>query len=153
MGKIKGSEVVDYSLQETFEGFMKVTKKEFRRFDDKNPVGSKFERVVKQNQSNTLKMMTKVSAYEKDKLYESESVLNEDVYISRYTFEDIGDEMTRITLEEIQKPKNFMSKVGVALSGLTGGSKVKTKLKNTGILIVEEIERKKKNINKNNKRK
>lgn len=151
MGTIKGSEIFNYSIEDTFDGFMKVTKREFRKFNDKNPVGSKFDKVVKQNSKMTLKMVTEVTAFEVNKLYEVKSTLGEDIYISRFTFKDAGDNMTKVTLEEIQNPKNIMSKIGVVISGFSGGSKVKNKLNNMSSLVEEEVQRKLNNLSKNKK--
>lgn len=153
MSKIKATKTFDYSVEEVFNGFIKITKREFPKFNEKNPVGIKQSRVIKDNGSTQIKMNMEITKFEKNKVYEITSKIHSDIYISRYTFIKIDEEKSKVMLEEEQHTKNFISKVGVMLQSFSGASKTKQKIARMEIGVKEEIELLRSKMLKNAKKK
>lgn len=152
MSKFKATKTFDYSVEEVFKGFMKITKREFPKFNEKNPVGIKQSRVVKENGNTQIKMEMEITKFEKDSVYEITSKVHSDIYVSRYTFIKIDEEKSEVTLEEEQYAKSFMSKVGVMIQGFSGSSKTKQKLVRMATGVTEEVELVRKRMIKNTKK-
>ena len=140
MSKFKANKNFNYPIEEVFRGFIKITKREFRKFNDKNPIGTKQSKVVKDNGSTKIKMIMEVTNFETNNIYEITSKVYNDVYISRYTFKKINEEETRVTLEEEQHAKNFIAKVAVIFQSLLGASRTKKKINRMANGVTEEIE-------------
>lgn len=140
MSKFTAKKVVLEPIEDVFKGFIKVNKREFPKFPDKNPLGAKCTKLVKAQGSQNLKMVMKVTGYELESLYQVSGELGEDLYITTYKFIAEAEDRTRIELIEEQKLKAFSSKVGMLLGSLTAGSKTKQKLARVVDGIDEEIE-------------
>lgn len=140
MSKFTASKVVLEPIEDVFKGFIKVNKREFPKFPDKNPLGSKCTKMIKQSANQTLKMVMKVTDYELDSLYQVSGELGKDLYISTYKFIAEAEDRTRIELVEEQKLNNIGSKIGMLLGTFSAGSKTKKKLERVAEGIEEEIE-------------
>lgn len=152
MSKFKAIKNFKYPLDEVFRAFIKTTKKEMPRFNDKDAVGIKHSKVIKEKGAVKVKMIMEVTKFEKNKVYEVTSKIHEDIYISRYTFTEGENETTKVMLEEEQKPKNFIAKMGVILQSFTGRSKTKEKITRMEMGVTEEIEAIRSRIEKNAKK-
>lgn len=152
MSKFKASKNFNYPIEEVFRGFIKITKREFPKFNDKNPIGIKHSKIVKDNGSAKIKMIMEITKFEKNNVYEITSRIQNDVYISRYTFEKINEEESRVILEEEQHAKNFMAKIAVILQRFIGISKIKQKINKMAVGVTEEIELVRARLEKNAKK-
>lgn len=152
MSKFKASKNFNYPIEEVFRGFIKITKREFPKFNDKNPIGIKYSKVVKDNGSAKIKMIMEITKFEKNNVYEITSMIHSDVYISRYTFEKINEEQTKVILEEEQHAKNFMAKVAVILQSFIGINRTKKKINRMAVGVKAEIELLRRRLEKNAKK-
>ncbi len=87
-------------------------------------------------------MVTKITAFEKNKVYEVTSTVDKDTYISRYEFKKINDNKTEITLIERQDT-SLISKIYITFKSFTAKKKLKTKLEKIKSGIEEEASRRK----------
>lgn len=140
MSKFKVTKSFNYPVEDVFRGFLKITKREFPKFNEKNPIGIKHSRIVKDDGSVKLAMVMEVTKFEKNSVYETTSKIHNDSYISRYTFVKVNEETTKIVLEEEQYAKNFVSKIALVFQGLSGKSKTKEKINRMASGVTEEIE-------------
>lgn len=140
MSKFKATKSFEYPIDEVFRGFLKITKREFPKFNENNPLGLKHKKVVKNNGSTKIELVMEVTNFEKNKVYEITSRVYKDVYISRYTFNSLNENSTSVTLEEEQYAKNFVSKIALVVQGFSGGSKTRSKINRMATGVNEEIE-------------
>ena len=61
---------LDYPLEKVFKVFIKTAKKDFPKFNEKNPLGAKANKKIKSGSQRTVNIRVEVTAYEKDKLYQ-----------------------------------------------------------------------------------
>ncbi|MBU3134733.1 DUF3284 domain-containing protein [Clostridium gasigenes] len=152
MSKFKETKSFDYPIEDVFKGFIKITKREFPKFNEKNPIGIKHSRVVKDNGNRKLKMLMEITKFEKNKVYEITSKINNDRYISRYTFNKVNEDETTVMLQEEQHVKDFMSKIVVIIQSFLGTNKIKKKIARMSTGVTEEIELMKSKMEKNAKK-
>ncbi|MGL5087354.1 MAG: DUF3284 domain-containing protein [Clostridium sp.] len=152
MSKFKVTKSFEYPIDEVFRGFLKITKREFPKFNENNPLGFKHKKVVKNNGNTKIELIMEVTKFEKESVYEITSKVYNDIYISRYTFNAIDDESSSVILEEEQYAKNFVSKIALIIQGITGGSKSQQKINRMATGITEEIEIIRRKIEKNSKK-
>ena len=86
MTSYKNEAIIDYPVEDVFKLFKKTAKRDFPRFNEKNPIGSKVERQVGSYSVKEGKMLVEITGYEEHKLYEITSRYNRTTYISRYEF-------------------------------------------------------------------
>ncbi|MBU5454418.1 SRPBCC family protein [Caproiciproducens sp. MSJ-32] len=132
--------LIDYPIEKVFKVFIDINKREMPRFNKKNPTETSYSKVIKQVGKTKIEMITKVTGYEKDNLYEVTSTVDGDTYISRYEFKKINDDKTEITLTERQNT-GLISKIYIMFKGITAKNKLKRKLEKIKEGIEREISR------------
>lgn len=95
--------ILDYSVKDLFGIFIKVAKRDFPNFKEKTAVGTKVEKKVGAYSGKTATMTVEITDFEKDKVYEITSTSpNGQVYTSRYEFEELEENKTKISLSETE---------------------------------------------------
>lgn len=95
--------ILDYSAKDLFGIFIKVAKRDFPGFNEKTAVGTVVEKNVGAYSGKTAKMTVEITGFEKNKLYEITSLSpTGQVYISKYEFEELEENKTRISLSETE---------------------------------------------------
>lgn len=152
MSKFIARKVVMESIEDVFRAFMVVNKREFPKFSEKNPLGSKCSKVIKSSGKQSIKMIMEVTEYEFESVYQVTGKLGEDRYISTYKF--IAEELdkTRIELIEEQHVTSFGSKIGLLIGGLSGNKKANAKLSRVVEGVEEEIASYKRKMERNKKK-
>lgn len=141
MSKYNTKVIVNYPLERVFKVFIDLNKREIPKFNDKNPVGCSNKRTLKYVAKQKIEMVTTVTGYEKNKLYEVTNSINEDKYISKYNFIGIDDNSTEINLSEIQDIKHFSSMLTVLIQKIGAKKKLKNKINNLKEILEKELER------------
>lgn len=142
MTSYKSNIEIDYPIEKVFKIFIDINKRELPRFNKKNPTETSYSRVIKQVGNTKIEMVTKITAFEKNKVYEVTSTVDKDTYISRYEFKKINDNKTEITLIERQDT-SLISKIYITFKSFTAKKKLKTKLEKIKSGIEEEASRRK----------
>lgn len=142
---------VNYPIERVFKVFIDLNKREIPKFNDKNPVGCSNKRTIKYVAKQKIEMLTTVTGYEKNKLYEVTNSIDKDKYISKYTFSEIDSNSTEISLSEVQDIKSISSKLTVLIQKIGAKKKMKEKINNLKEILEKELERRdKRTVNKEN---
>ena len=133
--------IVNYPIERVFKVFIDLNKREIPKFNDKNPVGCSNKKTLKYVAKQKIEMVTTVTGYEKNKLYEVTNSIDADKYISKFTFNEIDDNSTEISLSEIQDVKRFTSQITLLIEKITAKKKLKNKINNLKEILEKELER------------
>ena len=147
MGQYNINITINYPLERVFKVFIDLNKREIPKFNDKNPVGCSNKRTIKYIAKQKIEMITTVTGYEKNKLYEVTNSINEDNYISKYLFNKIDDNSTEIQLNEIQDMHGFTSSLTLLFQKISAKKKLKEKANNLKEVLEKELERRDGKIN------
>jgi Domain of unknown function (DUF3284) len=132
---------IDYPVEKIFNAFMDLNRREMPRFNKKNPTETEYSKIIRQVGKQQIRMLTRITAYEKNNLYEVTNSLQGDTYISRYEFKELNNGKTQVILTEKQDT-GFLSKIFILFKSFYGRRKLKKKLESIKSLIEEEIARK-----------
>lgn len=141
MGQYNINITINYPLERVFKVFIDLNKREIPKFNDKNPIGCSNKRTIKYVAKQKIEMITTVTGYEKDKLYEVTNSINEDNYISKYLFNKIDDNSTEIQLNEIQDMHGLTSSLTLLFQKISAKKKLKEKANNMKVVLEKELER------------
>ena len=147
MGQYNINVTINYPLARVFKVFIDLNKREIPKFNDKDPVGCSNKRTIKYVAKQKIEMITTVTGYEKNKLYEVTNSINEDNYISKYLFNKIDDNSTEIQLNEIQDMHGFTSSLTLLFQKFSAKKKLKEKANNLKEVLEKELERRDGKIN------
>ncbi len=147
MGQYNINVTINYPLARVFKVFIDLNKREIPKFNDKDPVGCSNKRTIKYVAKQKIEMITTVTGYEKNKLYEVTNSINEDNYISKYLFNKIDDNSTEIQLNEIQDMHGFTSSLTLLFQKISAKKKLKEKANNLKEVLEKELERRDGKIN------
>lgn len=131
MSKFTVSTIIAYPIEEVFNSFIKLAKEPFNKFNEENPIGAKSKKLVRRTKGGDFYMEIDVTDYIKNEAYETRTMFLSSKYTSRYEFEDLGDDCTKIILTESQNLYGIMNKIGFIFQSLTAKKKIKKKLDNT----------------------
>lgn len=103
MAVYKNEVIISYPVEEIFRIFKKTAKRDFTKFNDKNPIGTSVTREVGVYGGKKTSMTVTITGYVTNELYEVTSVKNIITYKSRYEFERIDENTTKLKLIEENK--------------------------------------------------
>lgn len=138
----KKSVVINHSLEKVFKSFIDLNKIEMPKFNKKNPTDTEYKRIIKQVGSKKVEMITKITKYEKDKIYEVTNIVDKDVYVSTFNFEKIDDNSCKLTLIEEQYIGKLAKILITIFKSISSKRKLKKKLEKISLMIDEDIKRK-----------
>lgn len=145
MDGYKKSIIINHSIEKVFKSFIDLNKKEMPKFNKKIPTETEYKRIIKQVGSKKVEMLTKITKYEKNKIYEVTNIMDKDVYKSTFEFESINENSCKITLVESQYI-GVIAKILIKIfKGISSRVKLKKKLDKIKVAIEEDINRKYKN--------
>ncbi|MBE6049981.1 MAG: DUF3284 domain-containing protein [Clostridium sp.] len=135
------SAVINYPVEKVFNVFIRAAKKDFPKFNADNPVGLKISKKVGYYSSQSATLEVEIVGYKKNELYAITSTSSDRIYYSTYKFEVVGENNTRITLEESDKSKGFVSYLNVIIQTLVFKGRVKRRFTYFIENLQREIER------------
>jgi uncharacterized membrane protein len=133
--------VINKPIEKVFKVFIDLNKKQMPKFNDKNPTEVSYKKVIKNVGKQKIEMVTSITGYEKNKLYEVTNTINSDKYVSKYIFNKIDSDSTEIVLNEKQEMYAFSSAVALFFQKITAKKKLKAKMEGIKEALEEEIER------------
>ncbi|WP_024613589.1 DUF3284 domain-containing protein [Clostridium sp. Ade.TY] len=131
---------LDYPLEKVFKVFIKAAKKEFPKFNEKNPLGATISKKIKSGSSRTIDIRVEVTAYEKDKLYQITSVRDKLMCVSTYSFEKSGDDKTLFSLEENDNTTGMFAGINTFLQNILFRKRITDKFNQLVAGLQNEIE-------------
>ncbi|MEG1482123.1 DUF3284 domain-containing protein [Clostridium sp.] len=96
----KNSAELDYPVEEVFKVFMRSAKKDFPKFNEKNPIGTSVTKKGGAYAGKSVDMNVEITDYKENELYQITSVRNKLAFVSTYKFERIDDNKCIFGLEE-----------------------------------------------------
>lgn len=147
------SAIINYPVEKVFNVFIRSAKKDFPKFNEKNPVGCKVVKNVGSYSSKTAKLEVEITAFQKNELYEISSSSPNSVYTSKYTFDKINENSTRITLVEDDRSKGFVPWFNVLIQTFAFKGRVKKRFSYFIEGLIREIESFDEKLAKNSKSK
>lgn len=99
----RNSTVVDYPVEEVFKAFIRSAKRDFPKFNEKNPIGCSVTKQVGTYSAKTGTLNIEITDYKLNELYQITSVRDKMMYISTYQFERVDENSTQIILEETEE--------------------------------------------------
>lgn len=119
------SAVINYPVEKVFNVFIRTAKKDFPKFNESNPVGCKVIKRVGTYSSQSANLEVEITDFKKNELYEIKSSSPSSIYTSRYSFESVNEDSTRLTLIEDDVTKGFVSWFNVLIQNLVFKGRVK----------------------------
>lgn len=125
MAKYKNEAIIDYPVSEIFRVFKKTAKRDFPKFDEKNPIGTMVERKVGAYSVRSGKMVVEITDYKINEAYEITSTHSGVIYKSRYEFYPIDENRTKIILIEENHSSGYFNSFNVFIAGIFFRGRVK----------------------------
>lgn len=147
MADFRNETIVEYPIKKVFNVILEVAKRDFDNFDEKNAIGTSTEKTVGNYATKTSKMKVEITNYKRNEIYEVTSSQDDKVFISRYTFEKIDSNNTKIILEEYENSNGFIGGLNSFLVGFLYKKRVNRRFTYLIKGLVNEIE---KNSSQNN---
>lgn len=147
MSIYKGNITINYPIEKVFKVFIDLNKQQMPKFNDKNPTEVSYKKVVKTVGKQKIEMLTTITGFEKDNLYEVTNIINNDKYVSKYEFKEIDSNSTEISLSESQEIYAFSSSLTLLFEKITAKKKMKNKLEGIREALELEIKRRYKESN------
>lgn len=135
------SAVINYPVEKVFNIFIKSAKRDFPKFNENNPVGSKISKKVGAYSTQSATLEVEITGYKKNELYAITSTSSDRIYYSTYKFEVVDENKTRITLEESDKSIGFVSYLNVIIQTFVFKGRVKRRFTYFIESLQREIER------------
>lgn len=131
---MKASAKLNYKVEEVFKMFVKAAKRDFKDFNEKNPVGCK---IVKKIYSGSMPMecTVEITDYEENSKYEITTTRSKVSCKSKYTFKQKEDGTTIIKFEEDQGVEGFFSMSTLWLQRIMAMRRFKKRFNN----LIEEL--------------
>ena len=101
------SVILNYPVNEVFTVFIRVAKRDFPKFNENNAIGCKVIKNVGAYSVKSAKLEVEITDFKKDEIYQITSKGSSVIYISRYKFEELSEDSTRLTLFEEDKKVGF----------------------------------------------
>lgn len=119
------SAVINYPVEKVFNVFIRSAKHDFPKFDENNPIGCKVVKEVGSYSNKSGKLEVEIIGYKKNELYEIRSTSAKREYVSKYTFDKVSEDSTRITLAEEDRSSGFVVGVNAKLQSFLFKKRVK----------------------------
>lgn len=139
MSKFIVSTKINYPVGEVFNSFVNISKKDFKKFNLDNPIGSKYKRMVKKNKYETIYMENEITDYKLGSIYEVTGRVSNSEYVSKFEFKAINDNITEIKLTESQKLNGIFNKLTFLFQLVTVKRKLQKKINNINKVLDENI--------------
>ncbi len=105
---MKASGKINYPVEEVFNVFIKAAKREFKDFDEENPIGSKIVKNITSAGPKPMECTVEITDYIENKKYEITTSNKLSSCVSTYTFTQKKEGYTVVSFEESQSGKGMM---------------------------------------------
>jgi hypothetical protein len=99
---MKAFGIVNYTVEDVFNIFVKNAKKDFSDFNEENAIGCKIEKNLAPGAKMPLQCTIEITEYIKNEKYQITTSTNRTTCTSTYTFEGLEDGTTKLIFDEQQ---------------------------------------------------
>ena len=138
----KTSIIVNHSIDKVFKSFIDLNRMELPKFNKNNPKETTYKKVIKQVRNKKIEMLTEITEYEKNELYEVTNSIENDKYVTRYEFKELSEGKTEILIVENQDASNVVAKGSLLVQKFFAKKKLKEKSEGLRDYLTKEIDRK-----------
>ncbi|ERI94405.1 hypothetical protein HMPREF1982_01041 [Clostridiales bacterium oral taxon 876 str. F0540] len=141
MATYKNQAVVNYPINEVFRVFKKTAKRDFPKFNEKSPIGTRVERTAGAYSVRNGKVFVEITDYKPNEVYEITTTHDNILYKSRYEFYSIDENKTKIMLFEENHSSGYFNSFNVFVAGLFFKSRVRKRFDFLVKGLKEQVER------------
>lgn len=105
---MKMTGTVNYEVEDVFNHFIKNAKRDFKDFNENNPVGCKIEKDITTGGAKPIRCTVEITAYEKNAKYEITTSNEYSKCVSTYIFVGQKNGTTKLTISETQTTQKFI---------------------------------------------
>lgn len=144
MAQFNFESIIPYSSKEIFDIFHEQMLQTFPGIDPANPIGAKAEKTTTGVSGYKFHMDIEVTDYRENEVYEITSCAsNKQEFISRYEFENLDDNKTRLVFSETNMTKGFFGSANAVLTSLIFNKRARNKIEKIIRSLVDELEKRK----------
>ncbi|MGL4771993.1 MAG: DUF3284 domain-containing protein, partial [Clostridium sp.] len=121
----RNSTVLNYPVEEVFKVFVRVAKRDFPKFNEKNPIGCSVTKQVGTYTTKSATVRVEITDYKKNEVYEITTVRDKLMYVSTYRFEAIDEESTQLILEETENTPGLFPGLNSMLQNICFKGRIK----------------------------
>ena len=111
---MKASGKINYPVEEVFDVFIKAAKREFKNFNEEEPIGSKIVKNIS-SAGRPMECTVEITDYIENKKYQITTSNNLSSCVSTYTFTQRKEGYTLVSFEETQSGKGMMDALTLML--------------------------------------
>lgn len=145
LSTFKNKAILDYPVNEVFDIFKETAKRDFPKFNEKNPIGVYVDRKVGTYSVKEGKMRVEITDYKEKEIYEITSKQGKSEYKSRYEFSTVNENKTKLLLTENNYSEGALHIINAIIAAMFFRGRVKKRFR----FLVQELE-KQIEINHNN---
>ena len=106
---MKAFGIVNYTVEDVFNIFVKNAKKDFSDFNEEDAIGCKIEKNIASGGKKKIKCTIQITEYVKNEKYQITTSTERTTCTSTYTFNGQNDGTTKLMFEEIQGGQGFLA--------------------------------------------
>lgn len=137
LSTFKNEAILDYPVNQVFIIFKHTAKRDFPKFNEKNPTGVYVDRKVGTYSTKEGRMRVEITNYKENEIYEITSTQGKKAYKSRYEFLPIDEEKTKLLLTEYNYTEGALHLINSLIAAIFFKGRVKKRFK----FLVKELEK------------
>ncbi len=138
----KNTVELNYPVEEVFKIFINTAKRDFPKFNEKNPIGCAVTKKTGAYSNKKVDIRVEITDFKKNELYQITSVRDKMMFVSTYTFEKIDDNKTLFSLEESDNTTGIFGGINAFLQNFLFKKRIKRRFS----FLVDGLEREIKNF-------
>ncbi|MBE6072809.1 MAG: DUF3284 domain-containing protein [Clostridium butyricum] len=144
---MKASAILKYKVEDVFKIFIRAAKRDFKDFNEENPVGCKIVKTIYSG-AKPIECTVEITEYEKNRKYVIKTMHSISTCTSSYLFYEQKDGSTSIQFEEDQGSDGFFSSMTLWLQRIMAKRQFKLRFNN----LIESLENELKTYTENVKK-
>lgn len=144
--------VIDYPVEEVFAIFIKTAKRDFPKFDIKNPIGTSTKREIGHYSKKKAEATITITDFKENEIYSIKTTTDTGEYSSTYIFEKIDDSSCKLTLREEQTVAGMFGMLNNIMHKFLYKRSIRSRFQYFVQGLNEELKRRKENIDRSKKK-
>lgn len=144
--------VIDYPIEEVFAIFIKTAKRDFPKFNSKNPIGTTTKREIGNYSKKKAEATITITDFKENEVYAIKTVTDTGEYSSTYIFKKIDDSSCQLTLREEQTVSGIFGMLNNIMHKFLYKKSIRTRFQYFVQGLNEELKRRKENIERSTKK-
>ncbi|MDO5517983.1 MAG: DUF3284 domain-containing protein [Clostridium sp.] len=145
---MKMSGVVNYSVEEVYNIFIKNAKRDFKNFNENDAVGCKIVKDITTGGQKPIRCTVEITGYDRNSKYEITTSNKYSKCVSTYTFKPQVNGTTVLTLQEIQSTPKMVQWLTLWFQRFFSRQRFKASFKNIIASLNNELKRYHENLDR-----